>query len=131
EPLRDRQLAQELAAERSAIDEQRARAAEQVDGSGSVDPLPRPDSRRSELFARALGEPTRASVRRTDLGETARRLLEVIADDLVGARGAILQPVGRPLVQVDAAGLRNRRVGDVSDQDVVEAELGAMRAPGS
>ena len=78
-----------------------------------------------EPLARAPGEIAPVLVDRPELGAVAIRLLEVVADDLVQldeVGAVLLEPVGEPLVQVGADGLRQRLVRGVADQQVAEAE---------
>ena len=66
----------------------------------------------------------------SELDPVTKRLLEVVADELVVAFAPSDQPVGEPLVQVAAARFRRTAVGDVADEDVVEAQpLLAQAAP--
>jgi hypothetical protein len=48
----------------------------------------------------------------------------VVADELIGL-ASLVQPVRQTLVQLRAHGLRQRNVGDVAHEDVVEAEAAA------
>ncbi len=57
-----------------------------------------------------------------EFGETAVRLLEVVADDLLELLAATVEPAGEPLVMVGALALRDPFVGRVADEDVAEAE---------
>ena len=72
-----------------------------------------------------------------ELGEVERRLLEVVADDLVALDEfptVLVEPVGEALMQVGADCLRERVVGGVADQQVTEAEAvvaGELGAVGS
>src|SRR5215210_7950867 len=62
----------------------------------------------------------------TELCSSEVRLLEVVADELVLARqlsaGPRLEPGSEPQMEIGAQILRHRRVGDVADEHMVEAE---------
>ena len=85
---------------------------------------------RSRAASPARREPARVEVERAELGVTAVCLLEVVADQLIGA---VREPLGQPLVEIRPLGLRQACVGDVADQDVMEAEASrttpAARSP--
>jgi hypothetical protein len=61
-------------------------------------------------------------VRRAELDDVVVRLLEMEADELVRAFRTVLEPARDALVELCALRLRQRRVGRVSDEDVVETE---------
>lgn len=59
---------------------------------------------------------------RPERGETAVRLLEVVADELVQIFIPAVEPTGEALVQFGAELLRDALVHGIADQDVPEAE---------
>jgi hypothetical protein len=72
---------------------------------------------RRALEARCRGD-RKSGVVASELLPIARRLLEVVADDLVllDEGDVLVQPGGEPLVEVGAGGLRQPVVGGVADQ---------------
>ena len=92
---------------------------EQVDRRRPVSPRERAapgarQPRRRLLRQRPIAAP--------ELAPVARRLLEVVADELVLLL-ALVEPAREPLVQVAPELLRQRVVGGVADQQMAEAEL--------
>ena len=80
---------------------------------------------RSRRFTAAgVRMPARNSDGRYAVGAAAEGLLEVVADELVRLTD---EPVGETLVEIRALALRQRRIGDVADQDVVEPEAAVAR----
>ena len=132
---RGRRFAQRTAEQGSSADpsrrlvrEQRARALEQRRGRGRLAAVERTPPRTSRAAAPAAR--SSRSSRAAELGAELVRLLEVVADDLLVAREvavAGLEPVGEARVQARAQLLRHRRVGDVADEHVVEAEAVVAR----
>ena len=105
--------------------QERQRALEQVDRAAGT-------SLARRRASTPRGRPSRSPARARDLGvgpaelaSVARRLLEVVADDLVEldqlARVRV-EPVGEALVQLGARLLRQRVVRGVADQQVAEPE---------
>ena len=92
--------------------EQLARAAERLARERA---LARVRQRHRRLLAQLGGR------RAVELGEEHRRLVEVERADLeqLVAR-AVVQPLGERVVQVGAGALRERRVGDLADEHVLE-----------
>ena len=87
-------------------------------------PLERRSAGGREMPARTHCELCGARVVDFELSAQARRLLEVVADDLlllveVAVR---LEPICEALVQLCAGRLRKRVVGGVSDQEMAKAE---------
>ena len=67
----------------------------------------------------------KSGIRRPKLGSVGRRLLEVVAEDLVELdqfRGTLLDPGCEPRVEVGARRLRESIVGGVANQQVAEAK---------
>ncbi len=104
---------------------------EQIGRGRHVSALERSLTGRDEMVT---GPPSQLELRftdRTELGSIAKRLLEVVADDLglladSTARG-VADPGGETLVKLRADPLRGRPVGGLLDQDVTEAK--ALAAP--
>ena len=65
-------------------------------------------------------------IARHELAQVAGGLFQVVADDLVGLADPFpvspLESVGQTLVQLRPLRLRECRVGDVSDEDMMEAQ---------
>ena len=72
-------------------------------------------------------------VARHQLPAVAGGLFQVVADDLVGRAGptpvSSLERVGKALVQRGSLRLRECRIGDVSNEDMVEAQALARHRP--
>jgi hypothetical protein len=102
------------------------RAPEEVGGGGIVASREGAPARRAEERGRARAERFRSLGRRSEGHEVRARLLELISQDLLVLRhrvaGDPLEPLGEPLVQVGALGLRDRRVHRVSDRQMTESE---------
>ena len=103
------------------------RPPEHHDRRWEVLPGERPPPGGREQVPRLAGESERVLVGRDELAAVARRLLQVIAGDLVvlaqasPVPGLLLEPAGKALVQLGADRFRNARVGLVADQRVPEA----------
>ena len=104
----------------------RGGAAEQVYRGRHVSALERPLTGRGEMVAGPARQLELRLADRTQLGSVAKRLLEVVADDLrvLGDSAArrVADPRGEALVKLRADPLRGRPVGGLLDQDVTEAE---------
>ena len=125
--LRHAELAQQLDPVRALGRQERGRPAEEVDGCRRVCALPCADPGRREPLAGPRCEPRKLRIARPKLAPVSVRLLRVVPDELVGL-AAVLQPGAVPLVEVRAALFRDSRVGDVADENVVEAKL-VLRGP--
>src|SRR5204863_1268440 len=95
-------------------------ASQQPGSRGHIAPPPGAPPRPGEELTRARCDRARARVRRVKLDQVAIRLLEVVADDLIVLRVAIAgrapEPVAEALMQQRALVLRERLVGDVTDE---------------
>ena len=85
-------------------------------------PSPRASERRPAPVSRAAASSASARSAAPELAPVARRLLEVVADELVLLL-ALVEPAREPLVQIAPKLLRQRVVGRVADQQMPEAEL--------
>src|SRR6185503_20516306 len=121
-PQREPKLAEQLEPSRRRGYKQRSRAPEQVDCRRRVGTPPRPQAGRTQPFAGLPGELQGTTASRSDLDEIAVRLLEMEPDDLVGNRRMSRKPASEPLVKLRTLALRQRRVGRVADENVVEAD---------
>src|SRR5881392_3711092 len=89
---------------------------------GSVAPAERAAAGRGEPRGGLRCQPPRCLVVRLELGEETICLLEVVADNLLGRRLALIEPACELLVELCPQRLRYRVVGGVTDEDVAEAE---------
>ena len=104
--------------------EQRSGAAEQGDGARHVAAGECPSSRRGEPARPLLADLAAAGVERPELREVVAGLLQVVAEDLLELRPAVLVgdvgPCDEALVQVGPRSFEDAVVGGVADHDVVE-----------
>ena len=117
QPERDRSLPLQLGPA-ACRGEQRDGSAEQADRRRDVVRPPDAHARFAEALARRRRELVGVLA---ELAPVVRRLLEVVADQGVVAGAVAVEPRSRALVQRRAVGLRQRRVGGVAEEDVVEA----------
>jgi hypothetical protein len=96
-------------------------ASQQIRRRGHVGALPRSNPGASEVLASRGGKSWRAVAAETELRRVPVRLLEVVADDLVGAV-APRESSCRKLVQVSAFRLRDAAICDIADEHVVKHE---------
>src|SRR5439155_25158118 len=89
--------------------------------------LPRFDAGGAEPPASVVGQPLRPAVGPADRLAVAERLLQVVADELVRL-AALVEPIREALVQLGALEPRQRGIGDVADEHMVEAVAAANPA---
>src|SRR5829696_1039691 len=101
--------------------EQQRGAAEEVRRRPGIRPRPRTDPGRCQYATGAPREADDTQVARVEFMEVAMCLLEVVADDLIRCPASLLEPGAEALVQLRPCVLRRPGVGDVADQDMMEA----------
>ena len=99
---------------------------QQVHSGRRIGPLPRADAGASEPFAAFLRESSCGLLRARELFQIKGGLLEVVADQLLGAVASV-EPSPGELVQLPAFGFRDAAIRHVADEDVVEAEAVVQR----
>ena len=115
------ELAEDLRPLGFAGREQGRGTAEEVGRRPGICSLPRADPGRGQHATCALRETDDNRIAGVELLAVAMRLLEVVADDLVRGFVSLLEPGAEAFVQLRPCVLRRPGVGDVADQDVMEA----------
>ena len=120
---------QDQASTRGPVRGERERSAQQVPRRVNVTALERGVPGASEAVGRAMRQPRHGRVAGVELRPVVRRLLEVVAHDLVllDELSAGFEPVREALVELGADGFREALVRRVTDEEVAEAKCVVAR----
>ena len=115
------ELAEDLRPFRFAGGEQRRSTAEEVGSRPRVRSLPRANPGRTQHATCALSKADDTRIAWVELLAVAMCLLEVVADDLLRGPASLLEPRAETVVQLCPSVLRRPGIGDVADENVMEA----------